>query len=36
MEKQQLFEFLRQIDDGEMIPGTVTGKLYTFKGIQKY
>ena len=36
MENQKLFELLRQIDAGEMIPGTVAGKFYTSKGIQKY
>ena len=36
MEARKLFEYLRKIDVGEIIPGTVTGKYYTFKGIHKY
>lgn len=36
MEERELFKYLRRIDDGEIIPGTVTGKSYAFKGIQKY
>jgi len=34
--KKRLSEILNKIDEGEMIPGTVTGKFYKFKGIQKY
>jgi hypothetical protein len=36
MEERKLFEYLRRIDDGEIISGTITGKYYTFKGIHKY
>ena len=36
MTKQQLFNILSKIDNGAMIPGTVNGKFYKFKGIQKY
>jgi hypothetical protein len=36
MTKQQLSNILSKIDDGVMIPGTVNGKFYKFKGIQKY
>ncbi len=36
MTKQQLIKTLNQISAGEMIPGTIAGKSYKFKGIQKY
>ena len=36
MTKTQLSNLLSEIDDSEMIPGTVNGKFYKFKGIQKY
>ena len=36
MQTQELFELLEKIDKGEIIPGTITGKFYIFKGIQKY
>ena len=36
MTKQQLIKTLNQISGGEMIPGTIAGKSYKFKGIQKY
>ena len=36
MTKHQMLNILTQVNDGEMIPGTVNGKFYTFKGIQEY
>ena len=36
MTKQQLIKTLNQISEGETIPGTIAGKSYKFKGIQKY
>ena len=36
MTKQQLIKTLNQISEGELIPGTIAGKSYKFKGIQKY
>jgi hypothetical protein len=36
MTKQQFIKTLNQISKGEMIPGTIAGKSYKFKGIQKY
>ena len=36
MTKQQLIKTLNQINQGKMIPGTINGKSYKFKGIQKY
>ena len=36
MTKQQLIKALNQISLGETIPGTIAGKSYKFKGIQKY
>ena len=36
MTKQQLIKTLNQISQGKPIPGTIAGKSYKFKGIQKY
>jgi hypothetical protein len=36
MEERNLFEYLKKIDEGEIIPGTIRGKFFTFKGIHKY
>ncbi len=36
MTKQQLIKTLNQISQGETIPGSIAGKSYKFKGIQKY
>ncbi len=36
MTKEQLIKTLNQISLGETIPGTISGKSYKFKGIQKY
>ena len=36
MTKQELIEVLREVKEGDRISGTVAGKFYTFKGIEKY
>jgi hypothetical protein len=36
MTKQELIEVLKKVKKGERIPGTIAGKFYTFKGIDKY
>ncbi|MGA2940142.1 MAG: hypothetical protein ABSF52_24035 [Syntrophobacteraceae bacterium] len=36
MTKQELLEILKEVKKGVRISGTVAGKFYTFKGIEKY
>jgi len=36
MNKQELIKTIEQIDKDTKIPGTVTGKFYSFVGIEKY
>ena len=36
MTMQELIEVLKEVKKGDRISGTVAGKFYTFKGIEKY